>query len=104
MTIAETILKQLGGNRFATMTGSKNFAANENGLTMKLARNRSKANHLRITLNSMDTYDVEFLKVTNPTVRNNFAGGIKTLKEFNNIYADQLTGVFEANTGLYTSL
>jgi hypothetical protein len=30
MQVAQTILNQLGGNKFIVMTGSKNFVASEN--------------------------------------------------------------------------
>ena len=42
--IAKTILEQIGGRRFAAMTGSKDFIDMGNGLRMSLARNRTSAN------------------------------------------------------------
>ena len=36
MSIAKTILEQLGGNKFRVMTGAKNLMGFENGLVMKL--------------------------------------------------------------------
>ena len=36
MRVAETILSQLGGNRFRVMTGAKNFAATDNSLRMRI--------------------------------------------------------------------
>ena len=42
--IAKTILQQIGGKRFATMTGSRNFIDMGNGLRMSLARNKTSAN------------------------------------------------------------
>lgn len=98
MKIASEILKTLGGNKFLAMTGCYNLmsSANENYLTMKLRRNSSKASHIRITLNSLDLYDVEFLKCSK--------NGIKTVKEVKGIYNDMLVKCFETNTGLYTSL
>lgn len=50
MSVAETILQQLGGQRFTAMTGSKNYLADGNSLRMTLAKNHSKANRLAITL------------------------------------------------------
>ena len=64
MTVAKTILEQLGGNKFRVMTGAKNFMGFTDGLVMKIGRNSSNSNYLKITLNSMDTYDMEFAKVT----------------------------------------
>ena len=46
--IAKTILEQIGGRRFATMTGSKDFIDMGNGLRMSLARNKTSANRLDI--------------------------------------------------------
>jgi len=105
--VASTILSQLGGNRFVAMTGSKNFVAGnqeEGSLSMKLARNSSKANHLRIILTALDTYKLEWIKITNPTVRNNFNSKIEVVKTEVNIYCDMLRDCFETETGMYTSL
>lgn len=92
--IATTILNQLGGRRFIAMTGSKNFVAGKNSLAMKLSRNSSGANHLKISLNALDTYDVKFISIRNC----NF----KTKHEFKGVYCDQLVNIFETTTGLYT--
>lgn len=46
--IAKTILEQIGGRRFAVMTGSKDFTDMGNGLRMSLARNKTSANRLDI--------------------------------------------------------
>ena len=97
MSIAKTILEQLGGNKFRVMTGAKNLMGFENGLVMKLGRNSSNSNYLKITLNSMDTYDMEFAKLTR-------MGEKKSITEYNNIYNDMLTAQFTAHTGMYTSL
>tara|TARA_B110000908_G_C9836695_1_gene263787 strand:+ start:92 stop:391 length:300 start_codon:yes stop_codon:yes gene_type:complete len=94
--IATTILQQLGGNKFAVMTGSKNFIAGKNSLSMKLSRNSSKCNYLRITLNGKDLYDIEFISIRGSV--------IKTKEAFNDVYNDQLVNIFESTTGLYTRL
>jgi len=110
MTITETILVQLGGKRFIAMTGSKNFFYSNNGrtLSMTLVRNRSKANHLKITLNAMDTYDMEFIKVTMPKLNTKTfeykEGKTTTVEKFDGIYCDQLQEIFTRVTGLYTRL
>ena len=97
MSIAKTILEQLGGNKFRVMTGAKNLMGVENGLVMKLGRNSSNSNYLKITLNSMDTYDMEFAKLTR-------MGEMKSVKEYSDVYNDMLTDVFTSHTGMYTSL
>ena len=93
--VATTILNQLGGRKFLAFTGSKNLIAGENFLTMKLARNSSGANYLKISLNAMDTYEVEFISIRSDAT-------MKTKHEFNGIYNDQLVNIFETTTGLYT--
>lgn len=96
MEIAQEILRQLGGQRFIVMTGSKQFLALKNGLSMKLTRNQSGANYLRITLTPMDTYKMEFLSLRGQSM--------KAKAEFEDIYCDQLQDIFTQTTGLYTSL
>lgn len=59
MTVANTILNQLGGNQFLAMTGCKNLMGFENGLQMRIPQNGSKANFLKITLEADDTYKME---------------------------------------------
>lgn len=96
-TVAETILKQLGGNRFIAMTGSNNFVRLTcGGLQMNLKPNMSKANRMVIKHNALDLYDIEFISVR----------GLKAnvKKKFDNIYADQLREVFTEVTGFHTSL
>lgn len=94
--VAKTILEQLGGNRFLALTGSHSLVGGNNFLQMKLRRNATRANSLKITLNSMDTYDVVFATVS---VR-----GWKVLKEIKGVYCDQLMDIFEEVTGLYVTL
>ena len=48
MSVADTILQQLGGHKFVVMTGSSHFVSDKNTLRMKLAKNKSKANKLDI--------------------------------------------------------
>lgn len=94
--VAKTILEQLGGNKFIAMTGARQFGAGEKSLTFKIGRNNSKANHVRITLNCMDTYDMAFIKV--------YKFDAKTVSAKGSIYAEDLQRVFTGETGLNTSL
>ena len=61
--IAQTILQQLGGNKFIAMTGAKNLGFTNKGLQMKIGRNAKGVTHVIIELTSMDLYDIEFVKV-----------------------------------------
>ena len=97
MSVAREILNQLGGNKFRVMTGAKNFMGFSEGLVMKIARNSSNSNYLKITLNSMDLYDMEFAKVSR-------MGEKKSVTEYNNVYNDSMVEVFEKHTGMYTKL
>ena len=96
MEIATEILKQLGGNKFIVMTGSKNLVAGKNSLSMKLSRNESKANHLKIELTPMDVYSMKFISIR--------GGNMKIVEKYDNVYCDQLQNIFTKETGLYTKL
>lgn len=106
MTTANTIYNQLGGRRFLVMTGSKPLIAKENGIVFKLTRNKSGANELKITLNDLDLYDVEFSSHHYPTLDKKTwewrPEKKKIIKEFKDIYCDQLEELFVEITGLYT--
>jgi len=90
------VIKQLGGGRFIAMTGAKDFFLGPKGMVFKIGRNSKGVNYVRINLNSMDTYDVEYLSVRNYKE--------KVKSKAKGIYADMLRDSFEANTGLRTSL
>lgn len=100
MSVAKIILEQLGGNKFAVMTGAKDFAPGTNDLSFSLPSTphfvRSGINRVKITLNGSDTYDIEFAR----------ARGLKYMVVENHydIYNDSLRSVFTKVTGLETSL
>jgi len=97
LIVAETILKTLGGNKFRMMTGAKNLAGDETSLSMRIGRNSSNSNYLKITLNSMDLYDMKFCKLTRKFEE-------KSVTEYSDVYNDMLTDVFTKHTGMYTKL
>ena len=84
-----------GQNRLVLMTGANNFGVLGNSLSFRF-KGSKKANYLRITLNSMDTYDLEFGKV--------HGTNYKVVKTLTYIYSDQLIEIFENTTGLMLSL
>lgn len=100
MQVAETILAQLGGQRFRVMTGARDFVSDAHcmrgSLSFKVGRNARGVTHVRITLTDADLYRVETLKVRGTT--------IATLDTANDVFADQLRAAFEGMTGLDTSL
>ena len=97
MTAGRTIYNQLGGHKFRVMTGAKSFVDHGDALSMKLGRNSSNSNYLKVTLNAMDLYDVHFSKLTRKFEE-------KSVKEYNNVYNDSLVEIFESHTGMYTKL
>jgi hypothetical protein len=98
LTVANTIIQQLGGGRFQAMTGAHTFLGDANSVSFRLplAKHPGAVNYVKITLTGRDDYDVEFYRIR---------GRKSTLvSSTEGIYADQLREVFERATGLYTSL
>ena len=91
MTIANTILEQLGST-----------------LRMTLPKNRSKANRLYITLDATDTYTMHFFKFTagrlNKTTFAWTPDKQEDIKIISGVYADMLQEIFTATTGMATHL
>lgn len=96
MKVANTILQQLGGNKFQVMTGSKNFKADQTSLTMDLTRNKLGAKWLTVTLEGDDTYTMKFQSFRKFEV--------KLKAEIKGVYCDMLQAIFTEQTGIYTSL
>lgn len=102
LTVANNILAQLGGNRFIVMTGAKNIMGDQRPdglgkLSFRLPRYPGlKINHVEITLNAMDLYDVRFHQIKGRDVA--------LLATHENVYAEDLRRIFERATGLRTSL
>lgn len=98
MTVAQTILEQLGGKTFALCTGAKNFVGEENALSFRLPANfaEKKINFVKITLGADDLYTVEFKYIRGVT--------IKDISTHEGIYCDMLDELFIDQTGLYTRL
>lgn len=96
MQVAQQILKQLGGKKFLAMTGAKNLMSTENGLRMNLPKNQSGATVLSIELNSLDLYEMTFLKVRNYQPIE--------VKKTTGLYFDMLQPEFTKTTGFNTNL
>jgi hypothetical protein len=98
MTVATTIIDQLGGNRFIAMTGANRFYAFPDGVSFRIPTRSAKngINSVMITLTPDDLYDVEFgtVRAMKYTVKSAHKG----------IYFDMLQELFTAETGLYTHL
>jgi len=106
--IAGTILEQLGGNKFITMTGAKNFFCGGGTLevpnfymSMKIGANAYKINFIKITLSDDDTYIMNFSK------RSLSAKGVLIIsneKIIKGVYCDMLQDIFTEHTGMNTYL
>jgi MoaA/NifB/PqqE/SkfB family radical SAM enzyme len=98
LTVANTILEQLGGNRFRTMTGASALVGSNIGLTFKLPSRfaNNGINYVRITLDATDTYTVEFVRLRGTK--------ITIVDSVSNVYADNLQAVFTSATGLAVRL
>lgn len=97
--LQKQIISQLGNaGQMQIMVGAS-FSLEENnptGVLMNFKGNRSM-NYCRITLDEgTDTYKVEFLRLRKYE--------FTLVKSYEDIYADQLTSLFETETGLYLSL
>lgn len=97
--IAATIQQQIASNnvnRFAMMTGAKDFMSFENGLQFGIAKANDGINKVRIELTPADTYTVAFYSIRKSNVR--------VVSSHEGVYAEDLRRVFESTTGLYTTL
>jgi hypothetical protein len=95
LTVAETIRQQLGGRRLIVMTGAKNFVGGSDFLMFRLPSNfaKNRINYVKIVLNAMDTYDIEFGCVL----------GLKytVVSRSEGVYVGDLRRTFTVATGLY---
>ena len=98
MSIAKEIFLQIGGNRMVVMTGAKNFVGSKNSLSFKLPSKFAKdeINYVKITLNSLDLYDIECGKL--------WGSKYKVIKTSENVYNTDLQKDFVELTGLKTRL
>ena len=110
--IAETIREQLGGRRFALMTGATCFLAIKDGLSFRLPARfaTSGINYVAITLNGKDLYDLEFLKIgPRPSLATLIKNAearekVTTLVTYHDVFNSDLQRIFSKGTGLDTHL
>jgi hypothetical protein len=94
MSIAKTIQEQIGHKAFYMM-GAKNLLDHGDALSFRI-RGSKAVNYIKITLNAMDTYDLEFGKV--------WGMNYKVKSTFEGAYVDMLHDLIESKTGLYLKL
>lgn len=99
MTVASTILEQLGGSRFVAMTGARNFLGAPTYLAFHLPANGDIRNRrlVEVHLLPSDTYKI---------VVQQFRGlqMIVQAVKAEDVYAEDLQRVFTSLTGLDTKL
>jgi hypothetical protein len=95
MSEVSNIIRSQIGNRAFYMMGAKNLATSGNDLTFRI-KGSKRVNHVKVTLNSMDTYDITFSKI--------WGVKIAEVVSHDGIYSDMMKGVIEKETGLYLSL
>lgn len=100
LTVAQTILAQLGGNRFVAMTGAKNMVGSPDALSFQLPRGFAKLgiNRVNIRHTRMDCYGVSFGKRKPSTLT------IVPVLAFGEVYAEDLRRIFTDATGLDCSM
>ena len=95
-TITQTILTQLGGNRFLAMTGARLLCDLGDGLAFNLPRGaKNKTNKVCIRL-AGDLYRVTFYSIRGTNVTERGA--------FEMVYGDRLAALFTEQTGFDTRL
>ncbi len=100
MSIANKILKQLGGHKFIVMTGAKDCLALDSGVRFRLpgggGRAKNGINYVRVELDPNDTYSMAFFKCSK---RAN-----EKISGYSCVYFDKLQELFTQETGLETHL
>ena len=97
LNIANIMFAKLGGGRFLMMTGAKieRIYERDGKVTMrtKVGRNCKGVNRFEIAYNEgRDLYEMRFI--------HNLVGVDKIVKEFADVYADELEFRFEEATGI----
>ncbi len=95
---AEIIMQQLGGSRFAAMTGARDIGfMNDGAVTFKIGRNPRGITLCQVSLDrSLDLYTMTFYSGR--------ALKIRVAAVVEGVFAHQLAEVFTRHTDLYTSL
>lgn len=97
--IAQTIMQQLGGNRFAAITGAHSWASGERSLSFRVPKAKNNIRGVVIELNGRDLYDMRFVASRiKPTIE------VYNVAEYSDVYDSQLQEIFTKETGLITHL
>ncbi len=93
-SVPNTILEQLGGSKFLSMTGARNFVGSSDSLQMHLPTRRSPM--VTVRLDPDDTYSVVVYRLQNLQP--------KVVTAVHDVHVAQLRETFTRLTGLETSL
>lgn len=96
LTVANTILEQLGGRRFLAMTGAKDLLGDTDSLWLRLPRTAKGINKIRIKLEPSDTYTVIGYRYRNLE--------LTEIAKVSDVYCEALQRTFTSITGLDTHL
>jgi hypothetical protein len=94
---AQTVIAQLGGNKFLAMTGARDFVRGSDDLRFRLPR-PSKITHFWVRLEADDTYTVEGGKWNAKRLE------VVRIKRAEGVTGETLAPIFEQITGLRVSL
>lgn len=102
--VGSTIIQQLGGNRFISMTGAKDFGLlPELGIHFKIGKNHRNINFVTIKFNEgLDLYEMTFEKMR--ISKKTWDVKRTVVSSHEQVYCDMLQSVFTSETGMYTSL
>lgn len=99
LAVARTILEQLGGIQFVRMIGARKMCAlgiERGGLSFQHMRGAQGYVACRVVLTAADLYRVAFYRISGDPIERE--------ETHEDIYAEDLRGLFERVTGLRTSL
>lgn len=95
--IANTIMQQIGGNKFKVMVGARSIYATDTGVQFQIGRGaRQSIKLVKIDLTPMDEYEMRFFKV--------YGGKATEVEVREMLHAEDLENVFAEVTGMATRL
>ena len=97
--VQQTIVEQMGGNKFRTMVGCKGMTVDgdEPAVTFHIGGGAKKRiKYVKVELMADDTYTMTFSKL--------FKYEQKVIAAVKGVYNDMLQDVFTEHTGFHTSL
>lgn len=97
--VAHTILSQLGGDKFVTMTGAWSFSSDKYTLSFRVPKAKNGIRGVSITLMPNDLYQVRFIGMKLKPIMK-----VYDIAKHDDVYCDKLQEIFTKETGLETHL